>query len=238
MIISLSNRTVQFQLRVDGEAITAYPSLKKLSKKKKVNTTCDIVYKINGLFTLLQDEGIINTYLEPMAGVGFSASLVEAMFHPTMILNDLSKPCYKFLKGRFPGQTVFNQDCRRKIFTRKLPTVDCCFVDPNRNLFKHDIDLLEPYLNKAHSTLICTDSLPFSWAVPWSEATFKDYLKHINRTVKWVNRTTSVWSIKDVYLYPHKRVMIVKFKKYKSKIRMVTCKGPFCLRLSHRVGLI
>jgi len=232
MNILLSNNEVQYSIEYKADGVEAFPSLKKLSKKKKYNTTCDVVYKLNGLYSLLKDESI-NSYLEPMAGIGFSAGLIEAMFNPDMILNDISETCWEHLKERFPNQMVYNEDCKKNQFLRRLPIVDCCFLDPNHNLFRRNKDILLLYLYQASSIFICGDSLPFSWSLPWDEMAFRDYLKSINKTV-----FSAGWSIKEIYLYPHKRVMIIKFKKHKSKIKIITCKKPFALRILKRPGLL
>lgn len=231
MNMLLFNNSVQFDIMYRARNSVVFPSLKKLSKKKKFNTTCDVVYKLNGLFSLLEGEAI-DTYLEPMAGIGFSSGLMEVMFNPVMILNDILELCYDHLKKRFPNQTVYNRNCKEKDFVQQLPTVDCCFLDPNRNLFKRNKAILLLYLNKATTVLICSDSLPFPWHLAFDEAKFKNYLVFINKMVR-----VAGWFIRGVYLYPHKRVMIVKLKKHKGEMRMVPCGDPFTLERIKSRGL-
>jgi len=84
--------------------------------------------------------------------------------------------------------------------------------------------MVMPYLNKARTILLCSDSLPFSWTVPFDWVAFRGYIKDIKRIV-----SSGGWFLRGMFLYPHKRVMIMKFKKDKGKVETIESQDPFTL---------
>lgn len=207
MIYEIYNNDLFFKLDVaDSLKKGSFPSLKKINKR--INHNIELCYKLEGIYEFLKYEEI-RSYAEPMAGAGFSCSLVKQWYNPTMYLNDYSEFLYNHLSKAFPEDVVTNFDIDKGNWGDKhLPKkMDCIFADYSHFTFNHSTLSLEGFLKKTRKVFIYTDVFPFSLK-PYD----KDKLiKYLQRVKKFFFKRK--WYVHSIFLYPNKKVMMLKIKK-------------------------
>jgi hypothetical protein len=203
MKYEIYNKDIIYKIMVNASLMKSFTSAKKINKN--INTNTDLCYKLEAIYAFLKNE-YIESYCEPMAGLGFSASLVQAMYpNASMILNDISVSLFEHLKSHFPQEQIYNDDVIEQIdWTLKIPRVDCLFSDHNHFTFNHDTCFLERALKKTKKIFIYTDVFPYSLK-PFDRSKLNDYIRRVkaffHRRGKYVD---------SVYLYPSRNVMMLK----------------------------
>lgn len=191
--------SIEFYIRVDVMDKRVFPSLRKV----KNGTRSDLSYKISGVHELLKGEKI-ESYCEPMAGIGFSPGLIREMFDPEMILNDIDEGCVNVLEANFTEASIFNKDFRNLSYDTLTFEPDVVFLDQSHFTANKDTTGVLNWAERAKNTLLLTDVFCFSLK-PFNETRYDSYLTRMNELLAIAGK-----SIDQVFLYPNKNAAIIK----------------------------
>lgn len=210
MEYKIYNDELIFKLTVaDALKKSSFPSLKKLNKA--VNRNIELCYKLEGICEFLKRERV-RSYFEPMAGAGFSCSLVKQLHNPIMFLNDYSQPLFEHLKETFPESVVTDFDIHKGNWDKSVSKkVDCIFADYSHFTFNHSTVSLEGFLKKTRGIFIYTDVFPFSLK-PFNEEKLMRYIRCVKKFF-----FARKWYVDSIFLYPNKKVMMLKIKTMRNR---------------------
>jgi hypothetical protein len=239
MIVKISNGHINYRIKCSKEIRRAFTTIKQL-KDDHAHTRGDLVYKLNALYALMKGEGQIYSYLDLMAGAGFSAGLIRALNRPgKMVLNDIQRVCYDNLKRNFPKsfQMIENEDCM------EINEVgfDVCFFDPpSFTLNKIDeLPMFRKSLTHANNIYMYTDSFAYSLK-PYDGTKM---VKYLFRLSNFLRDNQGCWQIDKVYLHPNTRCATIKLTKRhphqkKHTFQFVGCPKPFTVTTMKESSLL
>jgi len=202
------NSKIHINITINENGIDDFPSLKKLKR----GNTRDIVYKLNGLLILLGKESF-SSYAEPMAGVGFSAKMVEALQNPsTIVLNDISEELGTLLLKNIPHSTITHIDCLTQEYI--APLVECTFIDFNNFTMNREryVENLKRLIPETSRIVLLTDVFAYSLK-PFNIEKFEAYSDRIS---SYFLKSYSLY-LSTIYIYPNHNAAIMKFTKTKGK---------------------
>jgi hypothetical protein len=215
MRYEIKNNRISYDLVVIDKAAFSFPSISKL--KSGLNQKSDLAYKLNGVYAFLRNTKI-ERWVGPMAGVGFSSSLVHKMFSSaSQTLCDNNKECHASLLQNFPQAGVWFCDCKDAYFLRSLKLFDCCFFDHSHFTLnkKEELDCFRAYLKKPTNIFIYTDVFPYSLK-PFNTDKFLNYLGRVHDFLQ-----EHGWYLDAWYLYPSHNVVMIKAVRCKVKMKQI-----------------
>ena len=194
----IENSEVVYRIRCTQQVQNAFPSIRKI----KNGNRSDLMYKLNGVYEILKNENIAS-YLEPMAGAGFSSALVQHMHSPELYLNDINPHCVENLQHNFESDIITEYDYTSEKYYFNIPTVDCCFFDHSHFTFNRETKWLYEFALHSEKIFIYTDVFAFSLK-PFDIEKYIKYLRRSNTHLKKIGLF-----IKNVYIYPSKNAAVV-----------------------------
>jgi hypothetical protein len=160
-------------------------------------------WKIAALFEakkILGDD--YKTYLDLMAGVGFSGKIFGT---DNMVLNDSNRDCYEILKDNF-SCTIRRDDASSFEFAVKY---DFIFLDFNKYTICHYDDWwksISGAFNNSNKYVMITDSSPFGIKFPSNRKGYTNALRtDVNSFVDYVNGARTFYEAK----YPKYKLLHV-----------------------------